>query len=156
MASRALAGVDGGNGTAWHTEANMIAPSAPWDLRAPAMPVTKARQPRGAAWPASLAAEALHGPLGRFVRQVEPHTEADPAAVLVQALVAFGNLVGHGPYFEAEADRHGMNLFAVMVGATAKGRKGTSWSHVHRLTKQLDETWEIGRASCRERVCLAV
>jgi len=62
---------------------------------------------------------------GRFVRTVEPHSEADPVALLVQFLVAFGSAVGRGPHFVAEADHHGVNLNAVFVGETAKGRKGT-------------------------------
>jgi hypothetical protein len=43
---------------------------------------------------------------GDFVRQLEPHTEADPVAILVQTLVMFGNLIGRNAYFSVEADRH--------------------------------------------------
>ena len=32
-------------------------------------------------WPAPLAADAIHGLAGKFVRTVEPHSEADPAAI---------------------------------------------------------------------------
>ena len=72
-----------------------------------------------ARWP-TLSPEALYGLPGEFVHLVEPHSEADPAALLVQFLVATGNLIGRGPYFPVEADRHGLNLFAVMVGDTSK------------------------------------
>ena len=41
---------------------------------------------------------ALHGIAGFLVRTLAPHTEADPAAVLLQFLAAFGNLVGPGPH----------------------------------------------------------
>jgi hypothetical protein len=78
----------------------------------------------GGNWPKSLRKEAFHGLVGEFVRTVEPHTEADPAALLVQLLVGFGNIIGRHAHFVAEADRHYMNLFAVMVGQTSKGRKG--------------------------------
>ncbi len=84
------------------------------------------------AWPAPLEDDALHGPAGKFVRAVEPHSEADMAALLGQFLVAFGSAVGSRPHFMAEADRHGVNLNAVFVGETAKGRKGTAWGHVRR------------------------
>jgi hypothetical protein len=84
---------------------------------------------------------ALRGLAGEFVGIIEPHTEADPAALLVQFLVAFGNCVGRGPYFPVEADRHTVNLFAVVVGATASGRKGTSWGHVRRVFDAVDEEW---------------
>jgi hypothetical protein len=76
---------------------------------------------------------------------VEPHTEADPAALLVQFLVAFGSLIGRGPHYRAEADRHFTNLFAVLVGPTAKGRKGTSWGRVKDVAGNVDEIWAKGR-----------
>jgi hypothetical protein len=73
-----------------------------------------------------LEADAFHGVLGEYVRLIEPHTEADPAAILVASLVAFGNACGHDPYFGVEADRHRTNLFAVCVGESGHGRKGVS------------------------------
>jgi len=92
-------------------------------------------------WPAPMAPEALHGLPGEFVRLVEPHTEADPAGLLVQFLVAMGNVIGRGPHFVVEADKHHLNLFAAMVGASAKGRKGTSWGHIRNALAAVDETW---------------
>jgi hypothetical protein len=41
----------------------------------------------------------------------------------------------------AEADRHGMNLFVVLVGQTAKARKGTSWGRVRGLLTAIDPDW---------------
>jgi hypothetical protein len=92
-------------------------------------------------WPPPLEAEAFHGLAGEVVWAIEPHTEADPAAVLVNFLVAFGNAVGLAPYAIAEADRHGTNLFAVLVGETAKGRKGSSFGHVRELFYRVDSVW---------------
>lgn len=92
-------------------------------------------------WPVKPADEAFHGLAGDIVRAIEPHTEADPAALLSQFLVAFGNVIGLNPYFMAEADRHGMNLFITLVGETAKGRKGTSRGHVQRLFKSVASEW---------------
>ena len=91
-------------------------------------------------WPV-LDGRALHGPLGDFVRVIEPHTEADPAAILVQTLVVFGSVIGRGPHFRVEADEHHGNVFAAMVGETAKGRKGVSWSHARRLGELVDDVW---------------
>ncbi len=68
------------------------------------------------AWPAPLEDDAFNGPAGKFVRAVEPHSEADMAALLGQFLVAFGSAVGSRPHFMAESDRHGVNLNAVFVG----------------------------------------
>src|SRR3990167_5573716 len=92
-------------------------------------------------WPDPLAQEALYGLAGDIVRAIEPSTESDPAAILLQTLVAFGNAAGHGPYFPVEADKHTVNLDAVLVGETANGRKGTSWGQVYRLFFGADFTW---------------
>ena len=47
--------------------------------------------------PAPLAPEAFHGIAGEIVHAIEPHTEADPAALLITFLTAIGNLIGPGP-----------------------------------------------------------
>jgi len=96
-------------------------------------------------WPDPPAEDAYHGLAGEWVRMIEPHTEADPIALLVQFLVAAGNMIGRGPYYLAEADEHHLNLFAVLVGQTAKGRKGTSVGHVLRVMRAVDETWAAQR-----------
>ena len=78
-------------------------------------------------WPNPLSEDAFHGLAGDVVRTLEPHTEADPAALLLQFLVAVGSVIDRGPHFRAEADRHALNLFVVLVGETSKARKGSSW-----------------------------
>ena len=108
-------------------------------------------------WPRPLGADALIGVAGEFVRTIEPHTEADPAALLVQFLVAFGSVIGRGPHFQVEADRHGTNLFACLVGSTSKGRKGTSFGHVRRHFRGIDPDWRIvGGLSTGEGLISAV
>jgi hypothetical protein len=92
-------------------------------------------------WPKSLGEAAYHGLAGEFVRLVEPHTEADPVALLVQFLVAYGNVVGQGPHFRVEADRHRAGLFVALVGQSSKGRKGTAWGQALRPIASLDEVW---------------
>ena len=92
-------------------------------------------------WPAPLADEAFHGLAGQVVRAIEPHSEGDPAALLLQLLVAFGNIIGRGPHFQVEADRHAMNLFSVLVGETSKSRKGSSWGQVRKLLSKVDPDW---------------
>jgi hypothetical protein len=94
-----------------------------------------------AEWPQPLPVSAFYGLAGEIVRAIEPHTEADTPGLLVQLLVAAGNTLGRGPHFRAEADRHGLNLFAVLVGATAKGRKGTSLGHIQNLVAGCDPVW---------------
>jgi len=92
-------------------------------------------------WPDALEEAAYLGPVGEYVMAIAPHTEADPAAVLVQMLIGFGNLIGRPPHFLAEADTHRMNENIVLVGDTAKARKGVSYGHAMKLLKLCDPGW---------------
>lgn len=98
---------------------------------------TEPAQPR---WP-QIDSAAFHGLAGDVVRTIEPHSEADPVALLVQFMTAFGNAVGRGPYFQVESDHHYPNLFAVMTGDSSKSRKGTSWGRIRRLFEIADDNW---------------
>src|SRR5436190_135500 len=92
-------------------------------------------------WPAQLGSAAYHGLVGEYVRAVEPHTEGDPAAVLIQTLVCVGNALGRGPHFYVEDTRHGANLFACVVGDTSAARKGTSLDRARRFIQVADPDW---------------
>ena len=70
-------------------------------------------------WPEPPDPAAFHGVAGEFVRIVEPHTEADPVALLVQFLTAFGNIIGRTAFYRVEADHHHGKLFVVLVGEPA-------------------------------------
>ena len=91
--------------------------------------------------PAPLEEAAFHGLAGQIVRKIEPHTEADPAAMLIQLLVAFGNCVGRGPHFRVEDTPHFANEFAVIVGKSSKARKGTSFNRISGLLENADAEW---------------
>lgn len=95
-----------------------------------------------APWSETPKDDALYGVAGDIVRVIEPHSEADPVALLVQLLVAFGNAVGRRAHFRVEADRHYTNLFAVLIGQTSKGRKGTSLGQARNLLQQVDADWD--------------
>src|SRR3984885_6794469 len=84
---------------------------------------------------------ALHGPAGRIVNSLAPHTEAHPAALLLQFLAAFGNLIGPGPHCMVESTRHALNLFVILVGDSSKSRKGTSWNLIANLFAGVDPSW---------------
>ncbi len=77
-----------------------------------------------------------------MVRTIEPDSEADPVALLMNFLVAYGNLTGPKPHFMVEADIPAMRLNAVLVGETSKARKGTSWGHIRRILESVDREWE--------------
>ncbi len=92
-------------------------------------------------WPDPPAEEAYYGLAGEIVRAIEPHTEASSVALLIQTLLCFGNVIGRTAHFVAEASQHFTNLFAVLVGVTSSGRKGSSWAQVLRLFRKVDPQW---------------
>jgi hypothetical protein len=92
-------------------------------------------------WPAPLRDPAFHGVLGEIVNALAPQTEADPAAVLLQMQVMFGNLIGRTAHFRVGADRHYLNLFVGVVGDTSKARKGVSRGLSQRVFAAVDADW---------------
>ena len=96
-------------------------------------------------WPDRPDDAAYHGLAGEIVGAIEPHTEADPVALMAQFLVAFGNTIGKGAHFTVDGSVHHMNMFAVLVGRTSKARKGTSWSRINRLLANVDPDWAADR-----------
>lgn len=89
-------------------------------------------------WPAPLEEEAFYGLAGDFVRLVEPHSEADPAALLLSFLVGAGCAVGLNAHFDVSGAPHPARLFCALIGATSTGRKGTSLAPVKRVLKMAD------------------
>ncbi len=94
---------------------------------------------------------ALHGLAGRIVRKLEPETEAHPAAMLVEIVMNFGSIIGRTAYYEVEDMTHCGNLFAVRVGQTSKGRKGTAGARINRIFKDVDPVWFQDRRAGGER-----
>jgi hypothetical protein len=88
-----------------------------------------------------LAEEAFHGPAGDIVRTIAPHTESDPALLLIGSLVYFGNTLGHGPHHVVEGTPHYPNLYALFVGDTAKARKGTGDGRVRQIFQAAAPDW---------------
>jgi primase-polymerase (primpol)-like protein len=89
----------------------------------------------------SLREEAYHGVAGALVRLISPETEANDAALLLQFLTYFGAVAGRHAFYVVGATKHYPNLFAVLVGPTAKGRKGTAYDHVEALMLSVDTSW---------------
>lgn len=92
-------------------------------------------------WPADAAPEAFYGLAGDIVRTMEPHTEADPHALLTNILVAFGNAAGPGHHFVVGQEHHGLRLNAILVGETGHGRKGQSWAEIRGLLERVEPDW---------------
>lgn len=104
-------------------------------------------EPRPSDWPDPIGVHARHGLAGEILSAIEPHSEADPAALLIQFLTAFGNIIGRSACFLVESTSHHTNLFAIIVGETAKSRKGTSWGRIHALYKEIDSEWATRRVT---------
>ncbi len=96
-------------------------------------------------WPDPPRETAFHGLAGDFVGTVEPHSEADPVALLISFLVAIGNVIGRTAHFQAESSQHFLNLFSTIVGQTSKGRKGSSLANVRRVVSDTDPAWSGSR-----------
>jgi hypothetical protein len=73
---------------------------------------------------------------------IKPQTEADPAALMFQFLTAAGNALGNNAWAQVERSRHYPNLFSLIVGATAKARKGTSARWVACVLAEAAPDWE--------------
>jgi hypothetical protein len=91
-------------------------------------------------WPA-LPEEALYGLVGEITQAIEPETESHPVAILGGLLAAVGNAVGRGPHFLVEGRPHHLNLFQVLVGKSAYGRKGTAQGRVEQAMEYADRDW---------------
>ncbi|MDQ3151438.1 MAG: YfjI family protein [Actinomycetota bacterium] len=76
--------------------------------------------------------------LGALVRQIAPDTEADPIAILVSLLAAAGVHLGPGPHVQIGDDRHPLLIWPLVIGRSAAGRKGASWSTTRRLLTTAD------------------
>lgn len=112
-----------------------LAPTTPAGVGADDLPGVLAA-PGG--WPHPPAPPAWSGMAAAIVETIAPHTEADPVAILAQLLVGAGALVGRGAWLQIEATRHHPNEFVVLVGDSAKARKGSSWDHVARTLGRAD------------------
>ena len=83
--------------------------------------------------------EAYYGPIGEAVRAIAPYTEADPAAIMATLIAYCGALVGPEPWCEMSGIKTNAAIFVLLVGETAKGRKGTSHHAAKALLGQLDK-----------------
>lgn len=114
----------------------------PWAGSVP--PLRKDPAPTGRPWP-ELAKTALYGLPGRIVTTIEPHTEADPAAMLFTLFAAAGAMIGHTPHVLTGGVEHGARIWPLVIGRTAGGVKGTSYAEVRRVLKEADPLFCAGK-----------
>lgn len=86
-----------------------------------------------------LSQAALHGVFGQAIELLDPCTEAEPAAILAHLLVGFGVMVGPRPFLRVGTQRMPAKTFAVVVGASAKARKGTAWGDAALILEHADD-----------------
>jgi hypothetical protein len=70
------------------------------------------------------------------------HSEADPVAVYISILVAFAAMIGKERYLNIGDSKHHARLFAALVGASSRARKGTSFKPVERIIRKTEERYE--------------
>lgn len=97
------------------------------------------------AWP-TLDTAALHGLAGEVVRLIEPHTEADPVALLVSFLSEFGVTLNRGPHLILDGSYHPLLFWPVLVGQSSKSRKGTAGRRIETLLSLADDSWTRGES----------
>ena len=88
---------------------------------------------------------AFYGLIGAITKKLDPCTEAHPMGILIELLVAFGNLIGRCAYIQIEDTKHFTNEFMVKVGETSRARKGTGRNRVNALMQQVDPYWVLNR-----------
>lgn len=93
-------------------------------------------------WPDRIGEDAYYGVAGDVLSKIKPKTEADPAALLLTFLARFGNLVNPDCYHPISGDKHPLRIYPVLVGNSAKARKGLSWSNVDAVFDRIDSSWK--------------
>ncbi|MGC4891067.1 hypothetical protein [Micromonospora sp. DT227] len=91
----------------------------------------------GPTWP-TLDSAALQGLPGQFVAMYDPHTEADPAAVLHVFLATAGCRFGPGYWIAGGNTRHAPKVWPVITGETATGAKGTALAVIKSFWRDFD------------------
>ncbi|MEX0833601.1 MAG: hypothetical protein WD276_06995 [Actinomycetota bacterium] len=93
----------------------------------------------------TLPATAFHGVAGELVRAAEPETEADNGAVLLTSLTLLGNAMGSGPHARVGRVAHPPRLNTLVVGETARSRKGTSFAVPQKVLELAEPEWAADR-----------
>jgi hypothetical protein len=95
-------------------------------------------------FPAPMHEEAYHGIAGQIVSIMSDHCESSRESLLFQFLVAAGNIMGKSVCIYAGGSHLYPNEFAICVGDTSRGRKGTAWRINEHLFKQVAPEWVDG------------
>ncbi len=81
--------------------------------------------------------DAMYGLAGEVVRACTNDSEATPPGVLFYFLLRFGCQIGAFPYVPVGEEKHHARLNVVLVGKSAKARKGTSMRPVDAIFEEV-------------------
>ena len=82
---------------------------------------------------------AFHGVAGRIVQSIAPHSEADPAALLLTVLTRSAAAIGASAFLPVSAGgSQPPRLYALLVGSSARARKGTAEADVSSIFSLAD------------------
>ena len=91
-----------------------------------------------------LNAAAYHGIAGEVVQLLQPHTEADPIALLASFLAEVGASLNRGPHLILDGTVHPLLFWPVLVGRSSKSRKGTAGKRIEHILRLADPAWMRG------------
>ncbi len=83
------------------------------------------------------------GIVGEIVTAFRRSTEAAAEPIAAQFMVAFGNAAGRGPTIYSGETPHRMNQNLLIVGRTAKARKGDGKNVAVRVLERADPEWAM-------------
>lgn len=111
---------------------NSTIPSPPGteEIEVPEIPVRH--------WPSSLPFEQM-GNAGKIAMLASHGTEIDPHAILFSLLTVAGGVIGSDVHLFVGESRHYCRLFSVLVGASSRGRKGSSLSPLLAIFNEADK-----------------
>jgi hypothetical protein len=95
-------------------------------------------------FPPPMRQEAFHGVIGEIVTLMAGHCESSPEVLLLHGLVIVGSIIGRSAYVYGGGPQLYPNEFAIFVGETARGRKGTAYSMWEQLAQVVNSDWFDG------------
>ena len=82
-----------------------------------------------------------YGIAGEVGSLASENSEADPMAVYVSFLTAAAAMLGRYKYIYVGDSKHYARLFAALVGASSRSRKGTSFKSVRHIIRKTEELY---------------
>lgn len=103
--------------------------------------MTRPRKGAADSFPPPLDEAAYHGILGEIVREIAPHTEADPVGILAVLLSGVGSALGRTVHALVGNKPHHARLNVMLVGDTRQGAKGSAQTAAEDVLQWVDPAW---------------